>query len=573
MDSTNVSVYVCNTSTANTSAGCNETTFCSVNETTNYNVSCNYTVLSTDNITTGIWIFVCDSSSCSSGNASNFYVNQNPEMYESYVNLNLQEGAVVCAGDFDDDTYYNQKSFLKFNATGLYDLDVISINNASIIINTSIVTTEWNGSITVEEITNESWVSTENYDILTGMTAGLNTNLTDINSTGNSTINVTSLVASQYGINYTNFSYIMYSPYTNGTINDSIQATTFFGLGDNDTASAYGEMRFNESPYIFVNLTKQIPNYTWNTGSVQQGPDLDDYFLDPDGYALNFTVSGNENILVSIANASHLASFTPTSGWSGTETVTFIATDASGENLTANTSLIVNAVTSESTSSPSSGGGGSSVKVVSLKLNMDDVEMYPIDAKISQLTIINDGDKDLEDISLNSLFPTISGFDANLEKNTIDKLPTKTNQTITVKFTTYLATSGEYNATITGKAIKPMDVTDSETFVIKIKEDDDESFFAKVRFIEDLFKTNPECIEYLEHVQSAKTFYYGGSFSKAHRVLDTYIKECKDRITTDINILDPLLDRSGLDRNKIMIILGVAVISMMYIASLYLHNN
>ncbi|TNZ70512.1 RTX toxin, partial [Vibrio parahaemolyticus] len=58
--------------------------------------------------------------------------------------------------------------------------------------------------------------------------------------------------------------------------------------------------------------------------------DLNDAFKDSDS-ALNFSVSGNSNVLVSIENG--IATITPTADWNGSETLTFTATDPSGESI------------------------------------------------------------------------------------------------------------------------------------------------------------------------------------------------------------------------------------------------
>ncbi|HHC6547823.1 TPA: Ig-like domain-containing protein, partial [Vibrio parahaemolyticus] len=54
--------------------------------------------------------------------------------------------------------------------------------------------------------------------------------------------------------------------------------------------------------------------------------DLNDAFKDSDS-ALNFSVSGNSNVLVSIENG--IATISPTADWNGSETLTFTATDPS----------------------------------------------------------------------------------------------------------------------------------------------------------------------------------------------------------------------------------------------------
>ncbi|HHC7350945.1 TPA: tandem-95 repeat protein, partial [Vibrio parahaemolyticus] len=58
--------------------------------------------------------------------------------------------------------------------------------------------------------------------------------------------------------------------------------------------------------------------------------DLNDAFKDSDS-ELNFSVFGNSNVLVSIENG--IATITPTADWNGSETLTFTATDPSGESV------------------------------------------------------------------------------------------------------------------------------------------------------------------------------------------------------------------------------------------------
>ncbi|WP_229619703.1 Ig-like domain-containing protein, partial [Vibrio parahaemolyticus] len=47
--------------------------------------------------------------------------------------------------------------------------------------------------------------------------------------------------------------------------------------------------------------------------------------------SLEFSVSGNSNIQVAIVNG--IATITPTADWNGSETLTFTATDPSGESV------------------------------------------------------------------------------------------------------------------------------------------------------------------------------------------------------------------------------------------------
>ncbi|BDR18317.1 RTX toxin [Vibrio sp. STUT-A16] len=99
--------------------------------------------------------------------------------------------------------------------------------------------------------------------------------------------------------------------------------------GVNPTASDSDSLvvnRVNDAPTIDNVILDQVlaedfANYTI---------DLNDAFKDSDS-ALNFSVSGNSNVLVSIENG--IATISPTADWNGSETLTFTATDPSGESV------------------------------------------------------------------------------------------------------------------------------------------------------------------------------------------------------------------------------------------------
>ncbi|EHK9069396.1 tandem-95 repeat protein [Vibrio parahaemolyticus] len=84
--------------------------------------------------------------------------------------------------------------------------------------------------------------------------------------------------------------------------------------------------RVNDAPTVENAIADQELSEDFATYTI----DLNDAFKDSDS-ALNFSVSGNSNVLVSIENG--IATITPTADWNGSETVTFTATDPSGENV------------------------------------------------------------------------------------------------------------------------------------------------------------------------------------------------------------------------------------------------
>ncbi|EPM7859508.1 tandem-95 repeat protein, partial [Vibrio alginolyticus] len=85
----------------------------------------------------------------------------------------------------------------------------------------------------------------------------------------------------------------------------------------------------NDTPVVESNLADQTLAEDFTPYSI----DLNTAFSDVDNAdgELTFSVSGNSNIQVAIVNG--IATFTPTADWNGSETLTFTATDPSGESV------------------------------------------------------------------------------------------------------------------------------------------------------------------------------------------------------------------------------------------------
>ncbi|WP_139124195.1 cadherin-like domain-containing protein, partial [Vibrio parahaemolyticus] len=99
--------------------------------------------------------------------------------------------------------------------------------------------------------------------------------------------------------------------------------------GVNPTASDSDSLvvnRVNDAPTVENAIADQELSEDFATYTI----DLNDAFKDSDS-ALNFSVFGNSNVLVSIENG--IATISPTADWNGSETLTFTATDPSGESI------------------------------------------------------------------------------------------------------------------------------------------------------------------------------------------------------------------------------------------------
>ncbi|HCM1577887.1 TPA: tandem-95 repeat protein, partial [Vibrio parahaemolyticus] len=84
--------------------------------------------------------------------------------------------------------------------------------------------------------------------------------------------------------------------------------------------------RVNDAPTVENAIADQVLSEDFDTYTI----DLNEVFKDSDS-SLEFSVSGNSNVLVSIENG--IATISPTADWNGSETLTFTATDPSGESV------------------------------------------------------------------------------------------------------------------------------------------------------------------------------------------------------------------------------------------------
>ncbi|ELK2080096.1 tandem-95 repeat protein, partial [Vibrio alginolyticus] len=93
----------------------------------------------------------------------------------------------------------------------------------------------------------------------------------------------------------------------------------------------------NDTPVVESNLADQTLAEDFTPYSIN----LNTAFSDVDNVdgELTFSVSGNSNIQVAIVNG--IATFTPTADWNGSESLTFTATDPSGESVSQTVNFIV----------------------------------------------------------------------------------------------------------------------------------------------------------------------------------------------------------------------------------------
>ncbi|MFH1972497.1 MAG: Ig-like domain-containing protein [archaeon] len=135
------------------------------------------------------------------------------------------------------------------------------------------------------------------------------------------------------------------TPGANWTGSETI---TFTGTGSNSVNSnaiLVNVTAVNDNPYLTESISNQTIEYNTNKTLT-----LSSYFSDVDGDTLNYSASGNSNIVITFSGAT--ATLDPNADWTGSETITFTATDGTLSATSNSVTLTVNGTTTSTNSAP-----------------------------------------------------------------------------------------------------------------------------------------------------------------------------------------------------------------------------
>ena len=115
--------------------------------------------------------------------------------------------------------------------------------------------------------------------------------------------------------------------------------TILFAGYDGNTRIYSNNITLNVTANTAPTLSSNITNQSWDKNT-NKTLTLSSYFTDADGDSLNYTSSSPSHITISISSAT--ATLTPDTDWSGSETVTFTATDGTDSTTSNTVTLTVN---------------------------------------------------------------------------------------------------------------------------------------------------------------------------------------------------------------------------------------
>lgn len=325
--------------------------------------------------------------------------------------------------------------------------------------------------------------------------------------------------------------------------------------------------------------------------------DLDDFFFDEDtDNTLTYNVSSTDYNQITIDNTEHTITVTPDTGETGSEVVTFTASDGHTTVSSNPVRITVTQVQRQTTPSPSSGSSGGSssntvtrsvteVQNLSLPLAFELVvpglvTIYDNRSVSVPITLQNNENITLSTISL-SAASEATELSFEFDDDSFDVLgPGETVQTM-LTITPYRI-YGTYEVLITASVQNPEFEDTAKFFINSLErgESNRSQFNTKVDFARDLLSSNPECLELGEFVDDAAEAILNAEYDLASELLNKAIESCKYLISDKDSLLEYAQNRSTLDiiwgkllsnRFMLIVVLGAAVMWIFIIS--YLHKK
>ncbi|MFH1399338.1 MAG: putative Ig domain-containing protein [Candidatus Woesearchaeota archaeon] len=343
-----------------------------------------------------------------------------------------------------------------------------------------------------------------------------------------------------------------------------------------------------------VAISYVVANKTWseNQDVIEGGwIDLDDFFYDPDGDALSYSVSYEVYVDVTIQNLTHFVGLYPQSD--GIDRVMFTATDVNNASGTSNRIKLT--VLEDSGTSPGSSGGSSTSVIIETRIKQQETEVekivnldivapdklttYKNGTIVSTIKIRNTGEELLSGITL-SAESNHSGITFEFVKSFFESLAVDEEQK-----TSLIIQSPDLTGNF--EIIIRADVTDPEfsdtakmiLYTIEKGELNETQLNTKITFTRDLLLANPECLELTELLEEAQAEIANGSLIKANELIENTIRYCRYLLTSKETMkekpseIQKLYDKiflfTPLKRVKSYVIIIVVVFSLLTISLLW----
>jgi len=299
----------------------------------------------------------------------------------------------------------------------------------------------------------------------------------------------------------------------------------------NTTSNWNVNISHTNSPVSFAgHIADQQTDYT-NVITVN----LSQYFSDIDytdsyyNQTINFTARSNSTASYITQSISNWI-LTLSSSIAVTEIFNVTANDSSSTAVSNAFEVRFTAPTTTVVPTPTSGGGGSTTPV-SLKIIMPDpVSAYQIDRIVVPITLYNNGQITLSDISLTSLVVKDNlirnDIKVSFDKSQFSSLKGGQKENVTMTIDVNTIQMGTFEITLNA-SVKSPKYYDWGKLYLTIKE----GGMERLLFVEEFIAENPECIELTEIVEEAKEYFRQGDFTNSALKITQAVDACKKAIS------------------------------------------
>lgn len=302
----------------------------------------------------------------------------------------------------------------------------------------------------------------------------------------------------------------------------------------------------NTTTVFKLNVSHTNYPIVWIASIPDQGPvthdnditlDLNTYFRDYDhsdsyyNQSTTWTKTSNGSAITASVSSSWILTLGSTSAVA--ELMNLTGSD--GTYSAASDSFLVRFTDpASSATSPNTGGGGGVTEVpVSLKILLPDpVSAYQKDRIVLPITLFNNGQKELIEISLNATISkngsVFKDINLSMSQNYFTRLGVGEKKNITLIAEINTTEVGLYEITINADVKNPK-YNDWGKIYLTIKEGVDVE--EKILFTEEFIVSNPECVELRELVNEAKKLYTQGNKEEANKKSEEALDACKNAIS------------------------------------------
>ncbi len=183
----------------------------------------------------------------------------------------------------------------------------------------------------------------------------------------------------------------------------------------------------------------------------------------------------------------------------------------------------------------SSSGGSGGTKIATLELiKPESLQFFENDTIRIPIVLKNTGSFTLKDIFLDASIDN-DFFDLRFERSSIPQLAIGATYQTYLDITNNGAEPDQYEVVITSTVFSP-NFKDTTKLFLNLKDKEfskKESLLDQIEFLNELFRGNPECLEFSEIIPEVRSLIDNKNYEKANKLIENTVDGCRELISLD----------------------------------------